>query len=188
MCNHYFRYSEEVFSQHSRRHSNDTNSDLSDGEIFLPEDNASPRNRRKSKAGEILASPTHRKITPTNIGNPASPTKRAIAKQNANDSRSSSSGGSSKAAPPHLAVDELHEFYRKKMVELKRSHEDTVRNLNYKLQSFQNRQADDEYMVSYHVCGVRLLTKKCFLFSILPLNNIECNSFRITFNECIFWH
>lgn len=65
----FYRYSEEIFSQHSRRHSNDTGSELSDQEA-LPDEKPNSRQstpKRKNKS-EILASPTHRKITPTSIG------------------------------------------------------------------------------------------------------------------------
>lgn len=129
------RYSEEVFSQHSRRHSNDTNSDLSDGEIFSPDE------RRKSKAGEILASPTHRKITPTNISGTSSLSspKRASRRSSQHDSNAPSNGHK------ESAVEHLHEFYRKQINDLKRSNDETIKHLNYKLQS---RQSDDEYTVS----------------------------------------
>lgn len=134
------RYSEEVFSQHSRRHSNDTNSDLSDGEIFLPDETAAAM-RRKSKAGEILASPTHRKITPTNISGATSLSspKRTSSRSSQNNSIASSNGHK------ESAIEHLHEYYRKQIGDLKRSHDEIIKQLNYKLQS---RQSDDEYTVS----------------------------------------
>lgn len=62
------RYSEEIFSQHSRRHSNDTGSEISDEE-HLPDDHLQSHHLspKRKKKGEILASPIHRKITPTGI-------------------------------------------------------------------------------------------------------------------------
>lgn len=71
------RYSEEVFSQHSRRHSNESSSELSDQEQLL-EDNIATiqQGSPKRKSKELLASPTHRKITPTSIGDLLSPLRR----------------------------------------------------------------------------------------------------------------
>lgn len=96
--------------------------------------------RRKSKAGEILASPTHRKITPTNISGAASLSspKRASSRSSQNNSIASSNGHK------ESAVEHLHEFYRKQIADLKRSHDEIIKHLNYKLQS---RQSDDEYTV-----------------------------------------
>lgn len=65
------QYSEEVFSQQSRRHSNDTGSELSDQENNQTEEGFnSQQTSPKRKKDELYASPTHRKITPTNIGPP----------------------------------------------------------------------------------------------------------------------
>lgn len=143
------RYSEEINSQHSRRHSNDTNSDLSECEIF-PDDANVPSGgfgsvRRSSKAGEILASPTHRKLTPTNLG-PSSPNRR-----NSKKSQSESSSTSSHKQQK-LAIDELHSFYKKKIAEINKKHENALKTLNYKYDQFENRQTDDEYMVSCFGC------------------------------------
>lgn len=130
-----------MFSQHSRRLSNDTNSDLSDNEMFMPEDMA-PVVRRRSKAGDILASPTHRKITPTNISAASSPRRPASARY----SHRSSLG--SPRDQKDARIDELHEFYRKQIADLKRSNEEAANRLSYK---FQSRQSDDEYLVSRFV-------------------------------------
>lgn len=70
------QYSEEVFSQQSRRHSNDSGSDASDREFGLEETlshHGSPLRRHKD---ELYASPTHRKLTPTSIGSPKTIRKR----------------------------------------------------------------------------------------------------------------
>lgn len=107
--------------------------------MFLPDEVISPV-RRRSKAGDILASPTHRKMTPTNVSLSSSPRRSSSAKH---------SHGS-----PHRTkdtqIDELHEFYRKQIADLKRSHDETVNRLTYRLQS---RQSDDEYLVSSVVCA-----------------------------------
>lgn len=141
----FVRYSEEVFSQHSRRFSNDTNSDLSDNEMFLPDD-IMPIVRRRSKAGEILASPTHRKITPTNISAATSPRRPGSARH---------SYRSSLGSPKHTKdtqIEELHEFYRKQIADIKQSYDEAITRLTYKLQS---RQSDDEYMVSLNFVSVQ---------------------------------
>lgn len=138
-----FRYSEEVFSQHSRRHSNDTNSDLSDDEIFLP-DETKGNIRRTSKTGEILASPTHRKLTPTHIRSTGSSPIKRIKKFS--QSEFSRSFDADKFDNQHTV--DIHEHYRKVIAELKQSHEDSVKHLHYKLQSLETPPADDEYLVS----------------------------------------
>lgn len=132
-----------MFSQHSRRHSNDTNSDLSDDEIFLPDEAKIGDIRRASKTGEILLSPTHRKLTPTNIRSTgSSPIKRAI-KMSQSEFRSLDNNKFDQSN-----VDEIHEHYRKVIANLKQSHEESVKHLKYELQSFEGQQADDEYLVS----------------------------------------
>lgn len=71
------RYSEEVFSQHSRRHSNESSSELSDQEQLLDEHTPSiQQSSPKRKSKDLLASPTHRKITPTSISDLLSPLRR----------------------------------------------------------------------------------------------------------------
>lgn len=149
-----FSYSEEVFSQHSRRHSNDTNSDLSEDEIFMPDDMKSGI-RRQSKAGEILASPTHRKLTPTHIrSSNSSPVKR-LWKLNQNESKSLD-----RIEMPASSVDEVHQYYNNIIENLKRTQEEKIKQLKYKIQMHEeNIDADDEYLVS---------RKKCFaLISII---------------------
>lgn len=140
----FYRYSEEVFSQHSRRHSNDTNSDLSEDEMFLQdgEDIKLINKRRTSKTGEILASPTHRKMTPTNIRSAgSSPSKKFLKDSHSSDSKSLDSN-----KWQLLTAEQLHEYYKKKIEELKRSNEIAVNHLKYKLQAITNPQADDEYV------------------------------------------
>lgn len=137
------RYSEDVFSQHSRRHSNDTNSDLSDDEMFLPDETKAGCIRRTSKTGEILASPTHRKMTPTNIRSiESSPIKR-VTKKLQNQFRSFDDN-----KIESLNADEIHEHYRNEIANLKQSHEENMKHLKFKLQSLERPQTDDEYLVS----------------------------------------
>lgn len=148
--NHFFaiyfcRYSEEVFSQHSRRHSNDTNSDLSDTEIY-PDDYSNLK--RKSKAGEILASPTHRKITPTNLGEILSPTRRII-RMTSRSATPSSGDAKMDGKDLEMSADELHEFYRKKIAHINRCHEENLKHINIRMRRLEERTTDDEYMVRY---------------------------------------
>lgn len=69
----YYSYSEEIFSQQSRRHSNETNSsatdqedDLSDGENLSAKYSSHSSPRHKSK-NVIYSNTTHLKLTPTEI-------------------------------------------------------------------------------------------------------------------------
>lgn len=75
------QYSEEVFSQQSRRHSNDSGSDVSDREFPIEETlsrHESPLRRHKE---ELYSSPTHRKLTPTNIGSPQTIRKKIASRK-----------------------------------------------------------------------------------------------------------
>ncbi|XP_055300374.1 uncharacterized protein LOC129567480 isoform X2 [Sitodiplosis mosellana] len=137
------QYSEDVFSQHSRRHSNDTNSDLSDDEIFLPDETKAGVVRRTSKTGDILASPTHRKITPTHIRSTGSSPIKKLRKGSQSEFRSLDN---SKLV--NLNAEEIHEHYRNVIADLKQTHDENVKQLKYKLQSFEGPQADDEYLLT----------------------------------------
>lgn len=75
---HRFRYSEEVFSQHSRRHSNESGSELSDQEHLMEDQDQVPHiqstiSPKRKSSKDLLMSPTHRKITPTSIGDLLTP-------------------------------------------------------------------------------------------------------------------
>lgn len=151
-----FRYSEEVFSQHSRRHSNDTNSDLSDDEIFLLDEtklSGSGGIRRTSKTGEILASPTHRKLTPTHIKSTGSSPIKRIQKLSRHPFRSFDDDKMDNAN-----ADDIHEHYRKVIAELKQTHEDKVKHMEYKLQSLEGPPPDDEYLVSKYLVTISRLS------------------------------
>lgn len=130
-----------MFSQHSRRHSNDTNSDFSDDEIFLPDETRTGGIRRTSKTGEILASPTHRKLTPTNIRSTGSSPIKKVSKSTHSIFRSLDN---SKFDSPN--VDEIHQHYRNLIANLKQSHEESVKQMKFKLQSLEV--PDDDYLVS----------------------------------------
>lgn len=130
-----------MFSQHSRRHSNNTNSDLSDDELFLPDDNKSGIVRRTSKTGDILASPTHRKLTPTHIRSTGSSPSKRISKVDRNVFRSLD-------AEKGLSLSDLHTHYETTIADMKHSHEETVKHLKYKLRALENPQNDEEYLVS----------------------------------------
>lgn len=134
------RYSEEVFSQHSRRHSNNTNSDLSDDEIFLPDDHKTGAVRRSSKTGDILASPTHRKLTPTNIRSAGSSPSKRVSKLS--EHFRSLDGNRIKN------IDDVHSHYQTVIADLKRSHEESTKHLKYKVRALENPQNDEEYLVS----------------------------------------
>lgn len=133
-----------MFSQHSRRHSNDTNSDLSDDELFLlDETKLSGSIRRTSKTGEILASPTHRKLTPTHIKSTGSSPIKRNNKLSRNQFRSFDDD-----KMDQVNADEIHDHYRKVIAELKQMHEDKVKHMEYKLHSLECVPPDDEYLVS----------------------------------------
>lgn len=146
-----------MFSQHSRRHSNDENSDLSDPEVFGDDLNYS-HVKRRSKAGEILASPTHRKITPTNLSGDMvlSPTRRIIKMTSRSDTPSSA--GEARGATGtiddkdlDMSTDELHEFYRKKIAHINRCHEENLEHMKMRLQRHEQIGHDDDYMVSISI-------------------------------------
>lgn len=132
-----------MFSQQSRRHSNDTNSDLSDDEIFLPDETKSIR--RTSKTGDILASPTHRKLTPTNVRSSSSSPIKKVCKNIRSEFRSSLDNG--KFENFEKTHEQIHAHYRDVIAKLKQSHEESVKHLKYRLKSMEGA-TDDEYLVS----------------------------------------
>lgn len=137
-----------MFSQHSRRHSNDTNSDLSDDELFLPDEAKSGGIRRTSKTGDILASPTHRKLTPTNIRSAESSPLKRVTRKLKSEFRSFD-----EQKLDNLNADEIHEHYRNVIANLKQSHEEKIKHLKFDLQSMERPPTDDEYLVSRHWAG-----------------------------------
>lgn len=51
---------------------------------------------------------------------------------------------------PELTAEELETFYREKIAEINKNHEDTVRMLKFRLKRFEmrNNNADDDFIVS----------------------------------------
>ncbi|GAB0099973.1 pericentrin [Sergentomyia squamirostris] len=116
------QYSEEIFSQHSQRHTDDTNSDFSDQDL-LPAEPLSSMNKFKD---ELYSSPTHRKITPTSIdGSPRKSTE-----------------------DPEVTLSNLRSHYERKIARMSEIHSETVRVLRDKLKRFEAKYADDEFMTN----------------------------------------
>ncbi|XP_055600528.1 pericentrin isoform X2 [Uranotaenia lowii] len=132
------QYSEEVFSQHSRRMSDDTASDISDQEDF-PEENGgyqskhgSPKRKLKD---DIYLSPTHRKITPTTIDTTegsADEVMEVVVVESEKDS--------------HLGPEELREFYQNKIRQLKLQHSEDTLQLRIRLKHFEEKEAGEKFM------------------------------------------
>ncbi|XP_065086318.1 golgin subfamily A member 4 isoform X3 [Ochlerotatus camptorhynchus] len=131
------QYSEEVFSHHSRRLSNDTASDISDQEEF-PEENGGYQSKhtspkRKVKE-EIYLSPTHRKITPTTIDTTEGSADEVMEVITEVEKDS------------HPNVDNLRDLYHSKIKDLKRQQEQDLNELRNRLKHFEEKQADEEFM------------------------------------------
>ncbi|XP_050081236.1 pericentrin-like isoform X1 [Anopheles maculipalpis] len=129
------QYSEEVFSQQSRRLSNDdTASEISGAEEF-PEENGGYQSkhtspRRKHKEG-IYLSPTHRKITPTTIDATDASTDEVLVVEIIEEKEHR-----------HLTADELREFYQSKIKELNAQHERVFTNLREKLKVYEAKEQE----------------------------------------------
>lgn len=59
---------------------------------------------------------------------------------------------------PEPNVQEVESFYRDKIADINRQHEESVRMLKFRLKRFECRTADDEYMVCTQPC--MLLTQR----------------------------
>ncbi|XP_053679197.1 pericentrin [Anopheles nili] len=133
------QYSEEVFSQQSRRLSNDdTASEISGAEEF-PEENGGYHSkhtspRRKHKEG-IYLSPTHRKITPTTIDatDPSADEILTVEIVEENEHR-------------NLTADELRVFYQSKIKELNLQHERMLVSLREKLKAYETHQQQKQFV------------------------------------------
>ncbi|XP_053660325.1 pericentrin-like [Anopheles marshallii] len=129
------QYSEEVFSQQSRRVSNDdTASEISGAEEF-PEENGGYQSkhtspRRKHKEG-IYLSPTHRKITPTTIDATDASADEVLVVEIIEEKEHR-----------HLTADELREFYQTKIKELNAQHERVFSNLREKLKAYEAKEQE----------------------------------------------
>lgn len=134
------QYSEEVFSMHSRRVSNDTVSDISDQEEF-PEENGgyqskhtSPKRKLKE---EIYLSPTHHKITPTTIdtaGEGSADEVMELVTEVEKDIL--------------MNPDQLNQFYKAKIAELRRKHDADVKQLQERLKYFEDKEANEELILN----------------------------------------
>lgn len=107
----------------------------------MPDDNRLGSARRSSKTGDILASPTHRKLTPTHIRSTGSSPSKRISKVDRNVFRSLD-------FERDLSLSDLHTHYETIIADMKHSHEEAVKHLKYKLRALENPQNDEEYLVS----------------------------------------
>uniref|UniRef100_A0A903XKG6 Pericentrin/AKAP-450 centrosomal targeting domain-containing protein n=2 Tax=Anopheles gambiae TaxID=7165 RepID=A0A903XKG6_ANOGA len=129
------QYSEEVFSQQSRRMSNDdTASEISGAEEF-PEENGGYQSkhtspRRKHKEG-IYLSPTHRKITPTTIDATDASADEVLVVEIIEEQEHR-----------HLSAEEVREFYQSKIKELNAQHERVFANLRGKLKAYEAKEQE----------------------------------------------
>uniref|UniRef100_A0AAG5DTB8 Pericentrin/AKAP-450 centrosomal targeting domain-containing protein n=1 Tax=Anopheles atroparvus TaxID=41427 RepID=A0AAG5DTB8_ANOAO len=132
------QYSEEVFSQQSRRLSNDdTGSEISGAEEF-PEENGgyqskhtSPRRKHKE---DIYLSPTHRKITPTTIDATDGSADEVLVIEIPDDKHR------------NLTSDELREFYQSKIKEMNLQHERVFANLREKLSVYEAKEKGKQFV------------------------------------------
>ncbi|KFB46504.1 AGAP010655-PA-like protein [Anopheles sinensis] len=132
------QYSEEVFSQQSRRLSNDdTGSEISGAEEF-PEENGgyqskhtSPRRKHKE---DIYLSPTHRKITPTTIDATDGSADEVLVIEIPDDKQR------------HLSAEEVREFYQSKIKEINLQHEQVFANLREKLSVYEAREKEKQFV------------------------------------------
>ncbi|XP_049538839.1 pericentrin isoform X2 [Anopheles darlingi] len=144
-------YSEEVFSQQSRRLSNDeTASDISGAEEF-PEENGgyqskhtSPRRKHKE---DIYLSPTHRKITPTSIDATDMGVDEVLVVE-------------IEETPEicHLSKEEVREFYQSKIKELKKQHERVFANLHEKLRAYEVKEQEKKFISNQTAPNITTMT------------------------------
>lgn len=144
----------------------------------MPEDKSQQQShqgtpKRRSTKSDIWASPTHRKITPTGLGEMLS---GAVSRQ---QTPTGSAKDDEKVSPrlnpisklvyhflfqdPEPTIQELEAFYRDKIADLNKSHDDAVRMLKFRLRRFETRNSDDEYMVNIK-----------FIYLIAHDNNSTC--------------
>uniref|UniRef100_A0A182PBV6 Pericentrin/AKAP-450 centrosomal targeting domain-containing protein n=1 Tax=Anopheles epiroticus TaxID=199890 RepID=A0A182PBV6_9DIPT len=134
------QYSEEVFSQQSRRLSNDdTASEISGAEEF-PEENGgyqskhtSPRRKHKE---DIYLSPTHRKITPTTIDATDASADEVLVVEIVEEQEHR-----------HLTAEEVREFYQSKIKELNAQHERVFSNLRRKLKAYEAKEQEKHVLI-----------------------------------------
>uniref|UniRef100_A0A182SC54 Pericentrin/AKAP-450 centrosomal targeting domain-containing protein n=1 Tax=Anopheles maculatus TaxID=74869 RepID=A0A182SC54_9DIPT len=145
------QYSEEVFSQQSRRLSNDdTASEISGAEEF-PEENGGYQSkhtspRRKHKEG-IYLSPTHRKITPTTIDATDASADEVLVVEIIEEKEHR-----------HLTADELREFYQSKIKELNAQHDRVFTNLREKLKVYETKE-QEKHLLSNQTASTSSIVK-----------------------------
>uniref|UniRef100_A0A1A9US20 Uncharacterized protein n=1 Tax=Glossina austeni TaxID=7395 RepID=A0A1A9US20_GLOAU len=132
------QFSDDVFSQKSQHQEADTFSSASEclDEELIPDDfggnkrslNNLSSPKKRSKA-ELLLSPSHRQITPSNDAFGEDLIKNQ---------------GSQLA----LEITELKAFYQSKIREIRRTHEENLKKLIDKLKYYESRYPEDDFMVS----------------------------------------
>uniref|UniRef100_A0A336KVR5 CSON000948 protein n=1 Tax=Culicoides sonorensis TaxID=179676 RepID=A0A336KVR5_CULSO len=139
------QFSEDVFSQHSRRHSAaDTGSDISDQENLPEEKVASKPSTPKHKSSLYFTSPTHRKITPTSL--------EAKGSKNSSPSKKTSfvvGRSLNKTDEPQITdldaemtLDELKLHYETKIEEARQHYEEIIEKLENRLKHQETRVAE----------------------------------------------
>ncbi|XP_063695962.1 A-kinase anchor protein 9 isoform X2 [Culicoides brevitarsis] len=134
------QYSEDVFSQQSRRHSTaDTGSDISDQEN-LPEEKAASKPSTPSKhKASLYMSPTHRKLTPTTL-EAKSPVKKL---------KATKLDLSKDDAVDLAEIEDLKAHYLNKIDEMREFYEDKIEKLENQLKTFEARpDEEDEFRTS----------------------------------------
>ncbi|XP_055624894.1 A-kinase anchor protein 9 isoform X3 [Toxorhynchites rutilus septentrionalis] len=131
------QYSEEVFSQQSRRLSNDTATDISDQEDF-PEENggyqSKPCSPKRKLKDEIYQSPTHRKITPTTVDTTDGSADEVLAVESA------------LAKEPDTSMEGLRSFYQNKIKDSNRKHEVEINRLRERLKQYEDNDTNEEFI------------------------------------------
>ena len=140
------QYSEDVFSQQSKKMAGDNSTDVSDKEEF-PEENGGYTKHDSPKKREIFASPTHQKITPTELDENV---------KNAGDD----------LASIYDSIQNVKQHYTDKINEINRQNNEIVQSLSAKLKYYEERYAEDELTVS-RFCVFNLNSKsELFVFFV----------------------
>ncbi|XP_058833017.1 pericentrin isoform X2 [Topomyia yanbarensis] len=133
------QYTEEVISQHSRRLSDDTASDISDHEEFPAENGGyqSKQTSPKRKLKELIyLSPTHRKITPTTIDTTEGSTDEMMEVT------------TELAKELQLDCDSARAIYQNKILELNRKHNEDVKQLRERLKLYEDTDTTKVFLPS----------------------------------------
>ncbi|XP_030386056.1 pericentrin [Scaptodrosophila lebanonensis] len=143
------QFSDDVFSHKSQILGGDSSSECSEAEQ-MPEEVASivpvkETSPRKRKRAELLLSPSHRQMTPCGL-----------------DSLGEKGAGRDGNANISLEIADLKTFYQSHIQELKRAHEEKVRQLKERLKSYEHPQLDDDYLPTnklMHTCRQTIETQ-----------------------------